>query len=105
MGCQPSDTGSYRAPALPIQTAISEPVQIAFCPPDSWEPEPGAPAVDVTRQVSDDGSYRPPVPGLLAGRPPQMIISEPVHTALCSLRGAGTPVPIEVGAHVSVSGL
>ena len=47
------------------------------------------------------GLYLPPVVSLV---PPQMIISVPVHTAVCSIRASGALVMV-VAVHVSVVGL
>ena len=58
----------------------------------------------VAPQVSVLGSYRPPVLiRLPLTRPPQTIISLPVHTAVCWYRAAGAPVVL-VAVHVSVLG-
>src|SRR5262249_34217362 len=60
--------------------------------------------VDVGFHVSETGSYLPPVSVTpLAVVPPHTIISDPVQTAVCPERPAGTPVT-DVGCQVSLTG-
>jgi hypothetical protein len=60
----------------------------------------------VAVQLSLLGSYLPPVlkPLPLLSAPPQMIISLPVHTAVCANRAAGALVVL-VAVQLSVAGL
>lgn len=60
----------------------------------------------VDLHVFEDGLYRPPVlryPSMLL-KPPQMIISVPVHTDRCANRRVGTLAPVAVATHVSAVG-
>ena len=79
-------------PSKPPQTIISLPVHTAL-----WSRRAlGAPLVAVDApQLSVAGLYRPPVPSPVPPKsaPPQMIISLPVHTAVCPLRALGTTWP------------
>jgi hypothetical protein len=61
----------------------------------------------VVVQVSVLGLYRPPLFNLQLLQhpsPPQMIISLPVHTAVCDSRASGA-LTVLVGVHVSLVGL
>src|SRR5947209_4401948 len=77
---------------------ISLPVQIAVCASLAI----GELVVLVAVQVSVTGLYLPPVFKSLPFRPPQIIISRPVHTALCDIRAVG---PLLVATQESVVGL
>src|ERR1051325_2875947 len=88
----------------PPQTIILEPVHTAVCSNRAC----GAPTVVVAVHVSLAGSYRPPLLiwqlcSSSRPQPPHTIISVPVHTAVCCLRGNGAFVPLVV-RQVSVMG-
>jgi hypothetical protein len=118
VACHESVEGSYIPPELPRavgvqasllnrhppQTIISVPVHTAVCSSRA----DGAPVSVVAAQVSEAGSYRPPLLiwqecSSSRPQPPHTIISVPVHTAVCCLRGNGAFVPLVV-RHVSVAG-
>src|SRR5882724_10772281 len=95
----------YLPPVLvrgwPPHTTISAPVQTAV-----WLDlaEGTFAPVEVGLQVSDDGSYRPPVfshTKLKPSYPPQTIISVPVQTAVGPVLGVGPPV-VESDCQLSV---
>ena len=52
------------------------------------------------------GSYRAPLDSVPTAplKPPQRIISLPVHSIVCRVRAIGTVAPLEVGIQESVSG-
>ena len=87
----------------PPQTIISLPLQTAVC---TIRPD-GALAVLVLVQLSAAGLYLPPVSkgeGEIVSRPPQTIISLPVHTTVLAYRPEGTLLLL-VGSQVSAAGL
>ena len=65
----------------------------------------GALVVLVPSQVSPSGLYRPPASGYFdVFKPPQTIISVPVHTAVCDCRASGALI-ILVASQLFVPGL
>lgn len=58
--------------------------------------------VDIAVQVLEDGLYLPPVlKGMNeAFSPPHMIISVPLHIAVCENRAAGQFVPVDIALQV-----
>jgi len=107
---QLSVLGLYLAPVFkswkdswlsPPQTIISLSVQTAV-----WlSRASGALVMLVGVQLSELGSYRPPVfMSLKRSLPPHTIICVTVHTAVCSLRPSGAFVVL-VGVQLSVLGL
>jgi len=107
MAVQVFEIGSYEPPVfvkvplleVPPQTIIREPVHTALCNSRGV----GAATVDVAVHVSVAGLYRPPelVSELpVVPIPPQMIISDPVQTAVWPERAVGALVVV-VGAQVS----
>ena len=108
---QPSMPGSYLAPvfksskrSFPPQTIISLPVQTAVCDPRGG----GGLIVLVAVQLSVPGVYLPPLLKYMTGStpvaPPQMIISPPVHTAVCNDRPSGALLVL-VAVQLFVPGL
>jgi len=64
----------------------------------------GAPLLDVGVQLSVTGVYRAPdVRAVMPSEPPQMTMTLPVQTLVCSERAVGAPVA-PVGVHVSRAG-
>src|SRR6185295_2656363 len=92
----------YWAPSRPPQTIISDPVQTATCPHRGE----GAFVVETSVvQASVTGSYFLPSPESPPPKPtvpPQMIISEPVQTALAFSRPGGAPVSVVSVVQTSV---
>src|ERR1051325_12245979 len=89
---------------MPPHTTISLPVQTAVCE----DRGSGMLYVLVGVQLSAPGAYLPPEfkspPKGTPPVPPQMIISLPVHTAVCRSRGSGA-LEVFVAVQLSVPGL
>src|SRR5947199_173748 len=114
--------GLYRAPVLvgvipgtsPPQTIISLPVQTAECHRlrsgafvsvlGFQVSVAGVLVVRIGVQVSDVGSYLPPVLNVSPYPPPKTIISLPVQMVVCVSRGDGALIVL-IGLQIFVAGL